>query len=96
MMESVMDDLDIVRTWHRRHSNGSIGVVNGYRNGTFSGGYQQSLGIPGTYGGPHGHDYATLTQAQASADRDASNAGHHCDSRCGEWHELTIQNVPTP
>jgi hypothetical protein len=85
-----MDDLDIVKAWHRRHSNGTMGVVNAYRDGTFSGGLEKPTGDAGIYVGSHRPDVRTREAAMISADAVAASSGHHCDSGCEAWHEISI------
>ena len=89
-----MDDLDIVRAWHRLHSDGTMGVVNGYRDGTFSGGLETPSGAPGIYVGSHRPDVRTLDAAMSSADLDAQRSGHRCDRGCERWREVSIGAEP--
>jgi hypothetical protein len=89
-----MDDLDIVRAWHRRHSDGTMGVVNGYRDGTFSGGLEKPNGEGGIYVGSHRPDVRTVESAMKSADMDAGRSGHRCDHSCEAWHEISMGTNP--
>jgi len=84
-----MDDLN-VRAWQRLHSNGTMGVVNAHRDGTFSGGLQRPSGEPGIYVGAHTLDVKTIEAAMNTADDEAQRSGHRCDQFCEPWYEIEM------
>ena len=79
------NELDIVRAWHRQHSNGWRAVVNEHRDGTYAGAGEAPVSVdPAVTVGSY-HDYDTRESAMRSAERDVSASGHVCDAGCGVW-----------
>ncbi len=89
-----MDNLDIVRAWQRRHSDGTMGLVKAYRNGTFSGELHRPASEVGIDVGSRRPDVRTLRGAMNSADIEAGHSGHRCGRGCEAWQEISINNDP--
>jgi hypothetical protein len=80
----------MVKEWHRRHEDGSIGSVVAWSDGRFvAGHFEYRARAGGVQVGPR-YPYRTLAEAFAGSDAEARLHGHLCSQGCALWREVEV------
>jgi hypothetical protein len=83
----------VVKEWHRRHDDGSLGTAIAWSDGRFVGGhFEYRARAGGVQVGPR-YPYPTLAEAFAGADAEARVHGHSCTPACGLWQEAVSSGM---